>query len=94
MGRILMSRWAAQLRISVWHLLMNLKNNYLLKMNCLTYQVTPCSHFPDTCHFETIFVSDRFCVHTTLVLSAAQIETIPLLSKKWSRVISKCICKV
>ena len=36
----------------------------------------------DTCHSEMIFVVDRLCVHTTLVLSAAQIETIPFCSKK------------
>ena len=33
--------------------------------------VTPCSHFPDTCHFETIFVTHSLRVHTIPVLSAA-----------------------
>ena len=44
--------------------------------------VTPCLHFPDTCRFETIFITHRLPVHTTPVLSAAQIGSIPLCSKK------------
>ena len=36
-----------------------------------------------------IFVADMLCVHTAMMLSATQIGTVSLCSKKWSKVISK-----
>ena len=35
--------------------------------------IGPYSHFADTCGSETIFVVDRLCVHTAMMLSATQI---------------------
>ena len=46
-----------------------------------------CSHFADTCVSETIFVANRLRVQIAIMLSATQIGTIPLRSKKWSETI-------
>ena len=44
----------------------------------------PCSHFANRwpLHFKIIFVADKVCVHTALMLSVTLIRAIPLCSKK------------
>ena len=42
----------------------------------------PCSHFASRCHSETIFVADRFRVHTVVMLSVTLTGAILLRSKK------------